>query len=410
MKLFHWILALAMAAALLCTGCSSSQQTEPVNIAFLVGIADKETKVNEGIDELQQLPAMPGTSYAFISIEGVPVSIGTPGVIADLTRRGYTSEMMKRVEAGIRADLMTELRSYRPVTEGIDLAAAIQLGVRQLHAQADGQRKNILVLYCSGKSTRGLINQVETPVCRLDVEGSVSALADKIGVDMSDVDQVIWYCCGDFAGEGQTPLSGEEKDTLKQFYRSLFMALGMEEDNIVFRDDLPESECYQFNDAPVPCVEAAGQESGLQELDAVDFAREDALRTPVVLPEETVAYQPDSTEFLHPQESQQAMEPLVDFLQEHAEVQVLLYGGCAGDKDTPYSLQLGRDRAETIRQYLMDSGIEEARLTAVSVPVQQDPYHVYGLGTDSEEASVNRHTVIVDASTDFARQILQNAQ
>lgn len=151
MKLFHWILALAMVAALLCTGCSSSQQTEPVNIAFLVGIADKESMLNEGIDELQQLPAMPGTSYAFISIEGVPVSIGTPGVIADLTQRGYTSEMMKRVEAGIRADLMTELRSYRPVTEGIDLASAIQLGVRQLHAQADGQRKNILTLYCSGK-------------------------------------------------------------------------------------------------------------------------------------------------------------------------------------------------------------------------------------------------------------------
>jgi hypothetical protein len=42
--------------------------------------------------------------------------------------------------------------------------------------------------------------------------------------------------------------------------------------------------------------------------------------------------------------------------------------------------------------------------------VQQNPYHVYGLGTDSEEARVNRHTVIVDASTDFARQILQNAQ
>ena len=324
MKLFHWILALAMVAALLCTGCSSSQQTEPVNIAFLVGIADKESMLNEGIDELQQLPAMPGTSYAFISIEGVPVSIGTPGVIADLTQRGYTSEMMKRVEAGIRADLMTELRSYRPVTEGIDLASAIQLGVRQLHAQADGQRKNILTLYCSGKSTRGLINQVETPICRLDVEGSVSAIADKMGVDMSDVDQVIWYCCGDFTGEGQTPLSGEEKDTLKQFYRSLFVALGMQEDNIVFRDDLPESECYQFDDTPVPCVEAAGQESGLQELDTVDFAREDALQTPVVLPEETVEYQPDSAEFLHPQEVQQAMEPLVAFLQEHADVQVLL--------------------------------------------------------------------------------------
>ena len=111
MKLFYWILALAMATALLYTGCSNSQQTDPLNIAFLVGIADKETRLNEEIDELQQLSAMPGSSYAFLSIEGVPVSIGTPGVIADLTQRGYTSEMMDRVEAGIRADLMTELRS-----------------------------------------------------------------------------------------------------------------------------------------------------------------------------------------------------------------------------------------------------------------------------------------------------------
>ena len=46
---------LVLIVILSCTGCADttdSETAEAVNIAFVVGIADGESKINEGIDEL----------------------------------------------------------------------------------------------------------------------------------------------------------------------------------------------------------------------------------------------------------------------------------------------------------------------------------------------------------------------
>ena len=94
-------------------GCGSPDNSaEPINIAFVVGIADDETKLNDGIAELTNLPAQPGTDYAFVSIEGEPSTIGEPGTIPDLSEKGYTDVMMERVRSSIKADLTEKLTSY----------------------------------------------------------------------------------------------------------------------------------------------------------------------------------------------------------------------------------------------------------------------------------------------------------
>ena len=82
--------AVALVMLIGLAGCGSSedlQTSEPVNIAFVVGIADDETKFNDGIAELNTLPAAPGTDYAFISVESEPTTIGEPSTIPDLSDR-----------------------------------------------------------------------------------------------------------------------------------------------------------------------------------------------------------------------------------------------------------------------------------------------------------------------------------
>lgn len=413
MKILHRMTAaiLAVFLGVLCASCHGQQQTQaqPVNIAFLVGIADNETKLSEDIEELDSLPARPGTTYAFISADGAPACIGEPGTIADFSRRGYTATMMERVRAGIKADLMEDLNTYVPTAPQIDLAGAIQMGARQLRANAAEGRENVLVLYCSGKSSTGLINLVETPVCRLDIQASVPGLADEMGVDLSFVDRLVWYCCGDFAGEEQEPLSGAEQNKLREFYKELFVALGMEESSILFRDDLPEAEYYQFEDTPVSCMEVAGAAYDLAELspDLLDSA--DALSNrAVTISEEQIRYKPDSAEFLDPAAAAETLQPLANFLTENGEIQILLYGTCAGDTNTDYALQLGKARAESVKSILVAEGIPEDRIITATVRTEDDPYYQPGLGT-GEEAGINRKTVIADASSDFGRQILANA-
>lgn len=426
-SIFSAILTLAMLLSF--TGCGDSediQSSDPVNIAFVVGIADDETKLNEGIDELASLPANPGTDYAFISAEGEPAMIGEAKTIPDFSDRGYTEVMMERVRTGIMADLTGQLADYKPTSSELDLAAATDLGVRTLKAHAVDGRDNVLVYYCSGRSTTGLINMVETPVYEMDVEESASAVAQKMKVDLSGID-VVWYCCGDFGGNKQPKISPNEKKQLKAFYNQLFTALGAK--SITFKDDLPSSECYSFPDVPVSPVAVEDTGSELKELvvlapevfeeaekaeeteetQDVEVADAAVLESPIVIPEEQVRYQPDSSEFLDPVAAADAIQPAADFLLKHPEVNILLYGTCAGDNDTDFSLELGRARAESVKAVLLQAGIAENRITAVTVKVADDPYYQFGLGTNSEASSVNRKCVMLDMSTELAKQILANA-
>lgn len=406
------IVFLTLAILFSLTGCSGNfdiQSNNPVNIAFVVGIADNETKLNEGINELSNLPASPGTDYAFISIEGEPTTIGEAGTIPDLSDRGYTDVMMERVRAGIMADLTERLASYVPTTSEIDIAEATELAVRTLNAHTTEDRQNLLVYYCGGKSTSGLINMIESPVYSLDVEGSVDSVARNMNADMSGID-VIWYCCGDF-GNGQPKLSANEKAQLKSFYEKLFDALGAK--SVTFRDNLPSAESYCFPATPVSIMDVEGTVSGLKNLVALTpdiFVTADTsvLENPIVIPEDQVRYKPDSAEFLNSDAAMDAIQPVAAFLAANPDVNILLYGTCAGDADSSYTLRLGKARAESVKHILVESGIDENRITAVTVKVVDDPYYQFGLGIGAD-ASVNRKCVMMDMSTALAQQLLENA-
>ena len=351
-----FLTALTLSIVFCLTGCEGGEENEPVNIAFVVGIADNETKLNEGISELSNLPASPSTDYAFISIEGEPRTIGEAGTIPNFSAQGYTNTMMERVRAGIMADLTERLNSYKPKSSEIDIAASTELSVRTLNAHAVEGRKNILVYYCSGKSTTGLINMLETPVYQMDVQSSAKAVAEKMNLDMSNIDEVIWYCCGDF-GDTQTKLSSVEKTQLQDFYKELFIALGVEAKKITFKDNLPNSESYSFPDTPVSCMPVEGTESGLVDLDPEMFKDADskALESPIVIPETQVSYKGDSAEFLDADAAKDAIQPVADFLLESPEVSVLIYGTCAGDVDSSETLTLGKARAESVKQVLVSA-------------------------------------------------------
>lgn len=397
---------LACLLLLSCAGCGSAAagDTEAVNIVFLLSIADDEARFSTAMRELASLPAKPGTDYAFLSMEGTPACIGEPGKIPDLTDRGYSRAMMKRVEASIRADLAGRLTGYAPASPEVDIAAATDCAVRFLQASAVPGRKNILVYCAGGKSTTGLINLAQTPICRLDIDASVPVIASQMA-DMSVVDEVIWYYCGDYIGEDQPPLSKREQERMKTFYDRLFRTLGAKQ--VTFRAEVPSDGYYIFQ-TPVSLMAVEGTGSGLRELRAADLTREDAFAAPMQLSETQVRYQPDSDEFLDPAQAEAAIRPVADYLLAHPEVELLLYGTAAGDVDTETTLRLSLARAQRVKNTICAAGVADGRLRVISVRIADDPYYQYGLGL-GPEASVCRKTVLADLSSDFAREMLTKA-
>lgn len=410
------IIALVAAMALNLVGCGSSNGESPVNISYIVGIADDETCFNEGIDELASLPALPGSTYAFISLEGNPTTISA-GSIPDLSDRGYTDTMMQRVNAGIMTDITSQL-DFSPTSSEIDIAASIELAVQGLNANAADGRQNILVLYCSGKSTAGIINMNETPVYRMDIDSSASAVAEEMNVDMSGID-VIWYCCGSF-GANQPKLSPNEKAQLKTFYQQLFTTLGAK--SVCLKDDLPSSQCYHFPNTPVSSIEVEETSSGLKELSAAESETSEEesemveelaspFETPIVIPEEKIHFKPDSADFLDQEAAKSAVQPIADLMALYPEQAILVYGSCASasDKSTETGLALAKKRAEAVASLLVELGVETERITVITLDYDNDPYFEFGRGT-GEEGAVNRKVVVLDANSELGQQILAHAE
>lgn len=411
MKMKNAIIAAALVLlAFACTGCTKPDETEPVNIAFILGVCDDETVVNTGIDELAALTAQPGTTYAFISPESSPTTIGEPGVIADITNRGYTSQMMDRVHESMKVDIVEKLKDYTPTTPGINMAGAISKAVRTINANKVAGRQNILVIYCGGKSDCGLINMIETPVYQMDVEASAKAIAAKMNCSMADIDELVYYCLGDY-GPKQPELNDTEKEKLEDFYTQLFVLLGMDPEHITFKQDLPSTEYYSFPDTPVSVMDVEGVSSGLKEMVVLseEVFEEDSANVferPIVITEGQVNYIPDTSDFLDPEAAALALQPLVDYLMAHKDQRILVYSTTAGDSDTDYSQRLAAQRSAKIATVLAEAGVENERITVVAVKKSEDPYFQFGLGT-GDAAVVNRKTVIIiGIESDLAQQLL----
>ncbi len=385
----------------LCGGCGKEEDAEAVNITFVLGMASGESKIKENLTEIQELSAMPESDVCFISAEGKPQCIGESIHIKDFSANGYTKTMIKRLRSEMQSSIEEMISSYEPSSTQIDMAAAIGLAVQNLNAHVSDGRNNILVLYSSGKSTSGIINMAETPLCKLDVEKSITVIAEKMKLDMSKIDEVIWYCCGACGGENQPELSPEEKARMEEFYNALFQELGLKKE-ITFKDELPSNEYYYYEEKPVSQMEVKETESGLQEL----TKSEQILNIPVILEEAQVQYEADTAEFKDRKQAEEAVKPVITYMQENPECKIVLYSTCAGDKDCDW---LSTARSEQIKNLIETGGVDGERINILKIKIADDKYYQYNRGT-GEGGGVNRKTVIVDANTEFGQRLLELAQ
>ena len=98
----------------LCSACGdTSYPTDPVNAAFILGVANNNTRINTAIDEISDLPAAAGSTYSIIVADGTPSEI-CGGEIPDLSDCGYTKDMLTRVQSSILADIAAKIDAATP--------------------------------------------------------------------------------------------------------------------------------------------------------------------------------------------------------------------------------------------------------------------------------------------------------
>ena len=225
-KMMSMVLALGVIACM-CTGCGNGEEpvelNQPYNVSLVTVIANNNPVLDTGIKELSEISEAAGTTYSCILADASP-NVICEGTVPDFGDRGFSKDMISRAQASVAADIIGQLDAAAPDNDEVDIAAATSIAVRKLRSERVEGRDNILVYYGSGVSTSGLIDMRTVPICELDVETSAKELAEVMDLNLGGI-KVIFYCCGDVAGD-QLPLSDNEKRIEKDFYRTWLTNMG----------------------------------------------------------------------------------------------------------------------------------------------------------------------------------------
>ena len=131
-----------------------------------------------------------------------------------------------------------------------------------------------------------------------------------------------------------------------------------------------------------------------------------AFQEPQILNESKVKFVADKASYLYPDKAIENIRPIAEYLLEHDTVKLLLVGSTAGDTTNDASIKLSQDRADAVKQTLVDLGVSGERITTKGMG-SSDPWHVPNVGYEGAAASGNRKVVLLDARTATAQSIIE---
>ncbi len=424
MKKMIAMIFILISLSCVCIACKETENIEhkqPYNVSFVTVIANNNPVIDTTIDELVKLPELEGSTYSCILADSNP-NVIFEGTISDFSSRGFSEDMLKRIQKSIIADIATKLNNAMPDNPQVDILSATSLAVRMLRANEVEGRDNILVFYGTGISTSGVVDMTKVPVYKLDVEASVESLSKSLLIDMSGI-QVIFYCCGDVAGDEQPTLSDKEKNTLKLFYDTLFKRLGA--DDVIFRNDVPKAGSYNF-EQQVSVMKTEEVVSGLKPI-VVEYEdvikKEDVEELEEVIDdvftegniisfdETSIAFKSNSTELVDMNATMKALEYVVDYMNSNQEFKLLVCGTTTSFADKDFSIAFSKKRAAVIRNLLIEeAGISEDRIYSLGCGWSSCLYinDRDNDGTLNENAPQNRSVKLVDYNSDTAKQIMNS--
>lgn len=222
------------------------------------------------------------------------------------------------------------------------------------------------------------------------------ALPDLTGIT------VYWLGRGQVA-EPQKKLTPKQMKKLESIWKSVIEASAGEFEPNQYISATAEEE--ENNKLPtVSVVDLPAEEPiafGDEEQDETNLLSE-----PVALTEERVKFVSDKAEYLDESKLKKTLKPIAKYLNNNQKVNILLAGTTAGDSNDKTAQELSEKRAETVKKTLVQLGVEQDRIITVGLG-SGDPWHVYGAGYEGKIASDNRKVVILDASSDNAKEILK---
>lgn len=394
-KFMLFVIIILMISVISLTGCEDSSTTKSA-----VCYAIAPTSNSQGLNMETQLvqdnvyDTIIGQGHiSVVVIDGNSEIVDEKSYELDNSHKNASKNILKRDARSDTEELVKHMKEQVANDAQVDYLAGLRMAVRSISSLSGYDSKTIIVMG-TGLSTQGMLNfknnllSVEPDVV-LDELEEKNEIPDFTGIT------VIWQQMGDVASP-QQELSQSQRMRLEQIWKGIVERGG---------------GSFEYNATP---ANPADTQTSYPAVDIVELPAEEpvnfdkttfSLKAPVALTEEQVSFVKNEATYLNEDEAIATIQPIADYLIKNEQITILLAGNTAGDEDSDTGVKLSRDRADAVKNTLIQLGVAENRIVAIGLG-SSGPWHVYGGGYEGSIASGNRTVVLLDAASDTAKNIL----
>ena len=406
-KTISMILVLACVITLVFTlaGCSGNgvkASAEKAAVCYVIANTANSKGLNFNSPLVQDTVYSTVRNYGFIAVvnaDGNPEIVHAASYDLDNKYKSASKEKLDMDARSKATNIILSMQSIVADDPEVDYLESLRLAVRTLSSLDEYDSKSI-VLIGTGLSTSGVMN-FSNNLISAEPETVVDLLNEKSEIPNFNGITVYSQQLGDVAAP-QQELTSAQRIRLEKIYGGIVETGG---GTFIYNDIIanPVDETIQYPsvtpvklplDTPISFYE-------------VVFEEDNILEDPVFLTEEKIGFVADKAVFLNPDEANEILRPVAEYLVKHPSFSIVLAGTTAGDKDSDFTLTLSRQRAETVKNALIEFGVSADRIIALGLGSEKDPWHVYNAGYDGAAASGNRKVVLLDASSERAVSILE---
>ena len=328
-----------------------------------------------------------GGQLSIVNSDGNPYVVKSEQIDA---LKSHTTSTQKKAYLEKHCSDMIEVlnNNVKPKSAEIDLIESLNCASKSFTTKSN----NNIVCFLSGLSTKGLLNMTTLgSLSDLDTNETVSNLKEVHGLpNLQNINNIYLYSVGQVASYQKLSTTSIHKE--KEFLTKLLVESGMNKDKIHFVDSNPISnKAYK-----APKVSKVGQDTEYNAVSMVSNSYND-IKTKYCLT--GLEFEKNSSKLLNPEK----LNSVASFLSSY-EGAVDIYGTTAFDKtSSDERLQkLGYERGLTVRNALLEKGLDSAKINKVSSLSYKSLYHKDEWdeqGFNEEIAKLNRTVVIKDSQS-----------
>lgn len=338
-------------------------------------------------------------SIAVVNADGHPEIVHAASY--DIEDR-YKSASKEKLEMDARSkatNIILGMQNIIADDPEVDYLESLRLAVRTL-SSLDGYDSKTIVLMGTGLSTTGVLN-FSNNLLSAEPETVIDLLKEKSEIpDFTDI-TVYSQQLGDVAAP-QQELTSAQRIKLEKIYGGIVETGG---GRFVYNEIIanPVDSSKQY-----PSVTPVDLPSDTPiSFEEVVFEEENIFENPVFLSEEKIGFVANKAIFLNPMEANETLRPVAEHLAKYPTVSLILVGTTAGDSDSDFTIALSKQRAEAVKNTLVELGVSTNRILTLGLGSEKDPWHIYNAGYDGAAASGNRKVVLLDASSERAAALLK---